>query len=109
MIYFSDHGEELYEYREFAGHAYEKVSPTMCEIPFIVWMSESFKLQQQDLIFDENRPYSTADFIYSISDISGLKYTDYDASRSIFSKSFTPRQRLVGTKKYEEIKKNYES
>ncbi len=91
MIYFSDHGEELYEYHKFAGHAYEKVSPPMCEIPFVVWMSESYKKNRPDLVFDKNRPYSSADFIYSVSDIAGLRYKDYNDNRSLFSQKFAPR------------------
>jgi len=108
MIYFSDHGEELYDYREFAGHAYEKVSPPMCEIPFMVWMSPNYRKSRPDLIFDTERPYSTEDFIYSISDIAGISYKDYDDTKSIFSKNFEQRERFVGEKKYEEIKEKFE-
>lgn len=107
MIYFSDHGEELYDYREFAGHAYEKVSPTMCEIPFMLWMSESYKQHRPDLAFDRNRPYSSADFIYSASDLAGLNYKDYDDTRSLFSRNFVPKERFVGAKKYEDIKAKF--
>lgn len=107
MIYFSDHGEELYDYREFAGHAYEKVSPTMCEIPFMIWFSEEYKESRPDLILDESRSYSSADFIYSISDLAGLEYKDYDDTRSIFSVNFKPRERYVGEKKYDDIKKKF--
>lgn len=107
MIYFSDHGEEMYDYRQFAGHAYEKVSPTMCEIPFMIWMSGSYKQSRSDLVFDNERPYSTADFIFSVSDIGGLKYEGYDDSRSIFSSHFVPRERFVGEKRYEDIRKKF--
>lgn len=108
MIYLSDHGEELYDYREFAGHAYEKVSPPMSEVPFMVWMSQSYKKRRHDLVFDKTRPYSTSDIIYSISDLAGLKYEDYDDSRSLFSQTFLPRERYVGEKKYKEIKQKFE-
>lgn len=104
MLYLSDHGEELYEYREFAGHAYEKVSPPMAEIPFMVWASPSYRKYRQDLVFDTNRPYSSADFIYSVSDLAGLNYIDYDDSRSIFSTDFGLRERYVGEKRYSDIK-----
>lgn len=107
MIYFSDHGEELYDYREFAGHAYEKVSPAMCEIPFIVWMSPSYRKFRSDMVFDSNRPYSTEDFIYSISDIAGISYIDYDDTHSLFSINYTPKQRYVGDKKYEDIRDKF--
>lgn len=107
MIYFSDHGEELYDYREFAGHAYEKVSPTMCEVPFMVWMSPSYRKFRSDLVFDESRTCSTEDFIYSVSDIAGISYKDYDYTRSMFSASFTPRERYIGGKKYLDIKEKF--
>ncbi len=103
MIYFSDHGEEMYDYRDFAGHAYEKVTPPMCEIPFVVWMSDMYKEKRPDLVFDTNRPYSTEDFIYSISDIAGLNYEGYDDSRSLFSAGFKERERFVGDKTYKKI------
>ena len=104
MVYFSDHGEELYSFRKFAGHAYEKVSAEMSEIPFIVWMTPDFKEIRTDLVFDVNRPYSTADFIFSISDLAGLDYLDYEDSRSIFSAHFIPCQRWIGDIPYEVLK-----
>ena len=107
MLYLSDHGEELYDYRPFAGHAYEKVSPPMCEIPFILWTSNSYRQDRKDLIYDKNRPYSSEDFIYSVSDIAGLEYEGYDDTRSLFSHAFEARKRYVGEKRYEEIKEKY--
>jgi heptose-I-phosphate ethanolaminephosphotransferase len=104
MIYFSDHGEELYDFRKFAGHAYEKASAWMCEVPFIVWMTDKFKKERPDLMFDLNRPYSTADLMFSVSDLAGLNYPDYEDSRSIFSSQFIPRRRWVGDIPYETLK-----
>lgn len=107
MVYLSDHGEELYDYRDFAGHAYEKVSPTMSEVPFIVWTSPSYQKYRTDLVFDKKRPYSSEDFIYSISDLAGLGYSDYDDTKSVFSTKFLPRERHVGEKTYEEVKEKF--
>lgn len=103
VVYFSDHGEELFDFRNFAGHAYEKLSPYMCEVPFIVWMSDSFRTNRKDITIDANRPYSTADFIFSISNLAGINYKDYDESRSIFSDKFNPRKRFVGDVPYDEL------
>lgn len=108
LIYFSDHGEELYDYRDFAGHAYEKVSPTMCEIPFMVWLSSSYKSHRPDLVFERDRPYSTVDFIYTLSDLAGLGYEDYDSSKSFFSPTFVPRERFVGEKRYSDIVEKFQ-
>ncbi|MDH6355234.1 heptose-I-phosphate ethanolaminephosphotransferase [Dysgonomonas sp. PH5-45] len=104
MIYFSDHGEELYDTRNFAGHAYEKVSPYMCQIPFIVWFSDTYLNQNKETItIDTRRPSSTSDFMHSISTLAGLKYQDYDPSKSIFSAQFKPQTRYVGQKTYDEV------
>jgi heptose-I-phosphate ethanolaminephosphotransferase len=104
VVYFSDHGEEVYDLRDFAGHAYEKVSSYMCEIPFLVWRSPSFANYRTDLAFDSKRPFSTADFLYSITDLAGLRYENFDASRSLFNQAFKPRERYVGEYTYQEVK-----
>lgn len=103
LIYFSDHGEEIYDIRSFAGHAYEKVSTYMCEVPFLVWMSPSFKSKRENLVFDEERPFSTANFLYSLSDLAGISYTDFVSNKSVFSKDFKEDTRYVGDLKYEEV------
>lgn len=105
MIYFSDHGEELYDYRNFAGHAYEKVSAYMCEVPFILWTSPDFLKNRPDLHIDTSRPYSTVDFIYAISNLAGLEYIDYNSQHSLFSEDFTPNTRYVGDMSYETLLK----
>ena len=105
MIYFSDHGEELYDKRKFAGHVYEKISPYMCEVPFILWVSDTYKDMNPDIVYDIKRPFSTGNFIYSISDLGGLRYKDYDPKKSLFSVGFKPSERYVGDKTYEEVLK----
>ncbi len=104
LVYFSDHGEEVYEFRDFSGHAYEKVSTYMCEIPFIVWFSPAFLDNREDLSIDTKRPFSTAGFLYSLSNMAGLQYQDYDASKSIFSNIFSPSERYIGGYTYNEVK-----
>jgi heptose-I-phosphate ethanolaminephosphotransferase len=104
LVYFSDHGEEVFDYRKFSGHAYEKVSKYMCEVPFLVWLSPAFLQHRTDILLDTKRPYSTADFMFGISNIAGLEYLDYDSTRSVFSKDYTPSERFVGDYAYDEVK-----
>ncbi|WP_255489376.1 sulfatase-like hydrolase/transferase [Dysgonomonas sp. 216] len=103
LVYFSDHAEELYNYRNFAGHAYEKISPYMCEIPFFVWISERFSNNRNDIVIEPSRPYSTADLVYSISNLAGIDYIDYDKKRSLFSPDFKPSERYVGSHLWEDL------
>ncbi|MFR9165202.1 MAG: sulfatase-like hydrolase/transferase [Dysgonomonas sp.] len=103
MIYFSDHGEELYDFRNFAGHAYEKLSVYMCQIPFILWLSPDYLNGRKDISIDTARPFSIENVIYSITDLAGLKYEDYDSSKSLFSKEFIPEIRYVGDIRYDDL------
>ncbi|WP_127471193.1 phosphoethanolamine transferase [Thiomicrorhabdus aquaedulcis] len=43
LVYFSDHGEEVYDYKNFIGHELKRVSPEMFEIPFIVWTNQNYQ------------------------------------------------------------------
>lgn len=104
LLYFSDHGEEIYDIRDFSGHAYEKISTYMCEIPFVAWLSPNYRKARQDLDFIPNRPYSTGDAIFSISDLANIKYKDYDDTKSIFSKNYIPKERYIGDMTYDQIK-----
>jgi heptose-I-phosphate ethanolaminephosphotransferase len=103
MVCFSDHGEEVYDFRDFAGHAVEKTSSWMCEIPFLVWLSGEYAAARTDLVLDETRPCSTVDLLYSLSDLAGLQYEGYDSSRSLFSPDFAVRERYVGDTRYEDV------
>jgi heptose-I-phosphate ethanolaminephosphotransferase len=103
VVYFSDHGEEVYDVRNFAGHAYEKVSRYMCDIPFIVWHSSTFGNYRTDLEFDTGRPFSTAGFLYSFTDLAGLRYDNFDAEKSIFNVKFKPSERYIGEDTYQEV------
>jgi len=104
MVYFSDHGEEVYDIRNFAGHAYEKVSSHMCEIPFLVWLSSGYLQDRPDIEIDTGRPYSTVDFLYSLSNLAGIDFADYDSKKSIFSGNFVPAERIVGDYPYQKVK-----
>lgn len=103
LIYMSDHGEELFDKREFAGHAYEKVSKYMCEIPFIVWVSDSFRDMNPNLVFETKRAFSSNDFLYSLTNFAGLEYKDYVPEKSLFSSHFKSSERYVGKMTYEEV------
>ncbi|HET8838720.1 MAG TPA: sulfatase-like hydrolase/transferase [Flavobacteriaceae bacterium] len=96
VLYFSDHGEEVYHNRYFAGHLDENPTKDMFEVPFILWRSEEFK--KQDFIFEENlkTPYSMGDFIYSFADLSQIDFAGMNEEKSIFSEQFQPKKRKVG-------------
>lgn len=95
VIYISDHGEELYGVRDFAGHLDDNPTKTMFEIPFILWKSEKF-IENHNLSFESNRPYVLDDFIHSLSDLSKIKFDELELQKSIFSEEFKFKKRIVG-------------
>lgn len=96
VLYFSDHGEEVYYDKDFAGHNDSDI-PTlsMFEIPFFVWTSSEYDSSYK-FDFEPERPYVLSDFIHSLSDLSQIKFSKLDKQKSIFSKQFSPSKREVG-------------
>jgi heptose-I-phosphate ethanolaminephosphotransferase len=103
VLFFSDHGEEVYDCRDVVGHFVHGASVYQCEVPFILWCSDQYLAQKQNITIRENRPFSTANLIFSLSDLAGLQYRDFLPQKSLFNKNFKPQKRIVEDKMYEEI------
>lgn len=98
VVYFSDHGDEVFQDMDFVGHNDYHGTKPMYEIPFIVWTSEKFKSSFPD--FDtlktfQNRKYMLDDFVHSFSDLSQIKFNQFQPERSIFNKYFKDRKRII--------------
>lgn len=113
LLYFSDHGEEMFEYRDFFGHGEGNSSIYMFDIPFILWLSDGYKETYHEMVKglgDQlNRKYQTDDVIHSIIDLSHCYSDDFDASRSIFNPEFKFRKRIMGNQDYDELIKTKKS
>ena len=103
VLYLSDHAQELFDIRDCFGHSYN-YSKYECNIPFILWRSDNYKKQVKLFEGNIDTPYTTEDVIYSISQLSGLLYEEYDDTKSIFSDQFKEKRRMVGNKFYEDLK-----
>lgn len=98
LIYFSDHGDEVYDTMDMFGHNEYYSTRPMYEIPFIVWGSTGFKKNNPFFKYQDSltsRRYNLEDFVHSFSDISGIKHPKIDSTRSIFSSKFKARTRLI--------------
>lgn len=105
LVYLSDHGEEVFDSREYAGHGQADVSRHHVEIPFIVWVSDSYKeLNQskyQEMSKNLTMPYMTDDLFHSILDFMNISSTQLDTTRSLFSRNYIPRKRIIYGKDYD--------
>jgi heptose-I-phosphate ethanolaminephosphotransferase len=106
-LYFSDHGEEIFDYRDFGGHSEGNASIYMFDIPFILWLSDDYKKLHKNKVknfqFYLNRRYQTDDVIHSIIDLSGCYSADYDSTKSIFSPYFKFEKRFISTFDYDSL------
>jgi heptose-I-phosphate ethanolaminephosphotransferase len=106
VLYASDHGEEVYDYRDYCGHDEIHGSRYMIEIPMIVWMSESFTNSYPDtarrIKGSVNRPFMTDDMIHAILGIMKIHTSDFDERKSIFSDHYdSKRKRIYAGKNYD--------
>lgn len=102
VLYFSDHGEEVYDSIEMVGHRELNGTKPMYDIPFILWMSDKFKNDENNFVFDVNRKFTTEDMIYSLSDLAHISFKEFDSTRSIFNKYYQSKKRIIQKNKYYE-------
>ena len=99
MVYFSDHGEDVYDSPGHAVLGRNEGKPTlpMYTIPFFVWTSPAWQEKfPRDFSSQLERPYSTSHFIHTWSDLAGLRFDGFDPAKSLVSESFKERPLLVG-------------
>lgn len=100
FIYFSDHGEEVYDHANklFCGRSEGAPTAAMYTVPFIVWASPVWRASHQLGAWQNylDRPFSSADFIYTLANMIGLNFDGMDRSRSLVSKYFVPHTRWIG-------------
>lgn len=111
IIYISDHGEEVYDFRNFVGHAENNGSKYMIEIPFLIYVSNSFKAKYPKIVEkiekSVNMPYMTDDLIHTILDIAEIETKEYDKTRSVINDNFnSKRKRIYSGKEYDIYWKN---
>lgn len=94
FIYFSDHGENVYEEGNRNGRGIEYV-----RIPFVIYMNQAYRTANPEItrmIADaRHRPFSTANFAHSLMTLTGTSYKHYDGLNDVLSPSFRPRVRYV--------------
>jgi heptose-I-phosphate ethanolaminephosphotransferase len=94
FVYFSDHGEEVFNNDNFAGHSEDRVTPAMREVPFIIGYSQSYaqnrKTELARLRKQIERPFSTFQLTPSVAGLLGLKADVFSQNDNIFSESFLP-------------------
>lgn len=103
VLYFSDHGEEVYELRDFNGHCSAAYSPNLnyqIRIPMFLWFSPSYLAENQDLVklirTRCHAPICSDDIGHVLLDLAGIKTKDFVPTRSFVNDRFdSKRHRIV--------------
>lgn len=97
LLYVSDHGENVYDDRDFVGRDDKSV-----KVPFVIYVNTRFRNLYPELTAVLNRakdrPISTGDIIYMLMTVTGTTYSYYDPTRDALSDRFKPRHRYVNGK-----------
>ncbi|KJM62675.1 hypothetical protein B5M10_24665 [Pluralibacter gergoviae] len=112
LLYFSDHGEEVYDTPPHQTQGRNEGNPTrhMYTVPFLLWTSDKWQsAHPRDFSQDVDRKYSSAELIHTWSDLAGLSYDGYDPTRSITSPQFKETTRWIGDPYKPATLKSYDS
>lgn len=99
MLYFSDHGEDVYETspHDILGRNEKVPTRTMYTVPFMLWQSPSWIASHPNHYQDYvNRKFSTQDLIHTWSDLAGLNYNLYVPEKSLVNLNYYEGKRWIG-------------
>lgn len=100
LVYFSDHGEDVYDSAQHDFQGRNEASPTyaMYAIPFVVWHSPNWVNAHLLASPDKwHRQFDNAEFIYAFSDLMGLRYDGFLPHESLVNEAFLEDPILVGS------------
>lgn len=93
IIYISDHGEEVYDIRDFVGHGSAPHSPDISyqvRVPMYVWFSPTFSRPDVVNRLKEltDKPLITSFIPHTLLDLAGIRTEHFDATRSIVNSQY---------------------
>ena len=105
MIYLSDHGEEVYDYRDNLGRNFDRnrISANMIKyqfkVPFFIWVSDKYKDKKPNYIeqfrLSKDRPFIT-DITYNLLfDLAHIKTKYYHEQQDLIHNNYQPPKRLI--------------
>jgi len=99
LLYFADHGEDVFDTppHDFVGRNEAKPTPAMYTVPFLLWESPAWR-QSRPRRYDgqTGRFWQTADLIHTWADLVGLRFDGFDATKSLVSADYRERPLLIG-------------
>lgn len=113
MVFFSDHGEEVYDYRHQCARDHGPMSADKLkyqyDVPFFVWCSDIFKSKYPHIINNikqaTNRPLITDNLCHMLFNIASIRTPYYREEFDILSPNYKRNKRTINQfYQYEDIR-----
>lgn len=86
VVFLSDHGEEVYDVRDLAGHG-DEASPWQRDIPCVVWMSRAFQTnhpaENARIRRATGTHWQSDEMIHTLLDLMKICVPEYDETKSL--------------------------
>lgn len=109
LVYFSDHGEALFEDGESFMHAPGVSNRFMYEVPLIAWLSPALAARAPGLAAalraNAGRGVQTDALPFALAELLGISYPGFPRERSIASPAFRPVARRINGEDYEAVRR----
>jgi heptose-I-phosphate ethanolaminephosphotransferase len=106
VVFFSDHGEEVYDTTDFKGHGPESITSSMFEIPVLVWLNQQAQADHSDWVTGlqqaEHNPAMLDHIDQLIGKLLGLTYSDHQPRYTLGDPAWQTHQRSVYGKDYDQ-------
>ena len=94
LIYLSDHGEDVYDDRDYRGR-----DNKFTEVPFLIYPNDAYRQRNTGIMkvleAARSRAFSTSELPHMLMHLSGTRYELYDSVRDPISRAFQSRKRWV--------------
>lgn len=102
IIYFSDHGEELFELGRFSGHATASNSTYpayQLKVPFMIWVSYLFEKNHPEKVLQIKKaahtPFITDDISHFLMDVADIQTDHFDPKKSFINSEYDSLKKRI--------------
>lgn len=104
MVYLSDHGEEVFDYRPFVGRSHEhnksrEAMSCQYEIPFVLWCSNSYLAthpgQVNAIRQALDKPATADDVAHLLFSLASIQTPYYNGKRDLLSPDYAVGRRIL--------------
>ena len=99
VVYFSDHGQEVYDTRPVRGQIANDPSKHMLDIPFLCWFSPEYQRRNAEFVGRVkgavHKPWVTSEFAYAAAELARLSFGGSKPEKTPFSTDYEPWARYA--------------